>query len=334
MRAGAPGSIAGDGSNLTFTTPAPRSRPGHCHSHHQRRDNCGRHIHLPPTPDPRWVIADHRSGCWGNRRDGDWHRFRGWVDGVGGRWCCDHAGLDRGRWERFDVHGPGSCRRAGRGGPVSTGGRTAHEHVHLPAAPSAQFTNANGRSDNWRHRRDSHRYGGLWLGRWCRWATADHAGVDRRGREQSDVHDPCSCRRTGQDHGAHRRWTTAVGVHLLAAQSSSLLPIAGPVAGGTVRDSHRYGVCAGSMVSVGGGAPITPGSIAGDGSGLAFYDSGSCGRTVGVTVSTGGGTTAVGTFTYLPLPVLVSLLPIAGPVAGGTVVTVAGSGSWQGRQCP
>ena len=50
---------------------------------------------------------------------------------------------------------------------------------------------------------------------------------------------------------------------------------------------------------------------------------------VDVTVTTPGGTsatTAADQFTYLPVPAVTSVAPDAGPVAGGTTVTVTGSG--------
>jgi hypothetical protein len=48
--------------------------------------------------------------------------------------------------------------------------------------------------------------------------------------------------------------------------------------------------------------------------------------TVTVTVTTPGGTSNAKAYTYLPLPVLTSITPAAGKTAGGTTVTLMGSG--------
>ena len=53
---------------------------------------------------------------------------------------------------------------------------------------------------------------------------------------------------------------------------------------------------------------------------------------VGVTVTTPGGTSTPSTYTYVVLPVLVSVTPDNGPVGGGTTVTLAGSGFRSGMQ--
>ena len=51
--------------------------------------------------------------------------------------------------------------------------------------------------------------------------------------------------------------------------------------------------------------------------------------TVDVTVTTPGGTSAISAadkFTYLAIPTVTGITPAAGPVAGGTTVTVTGTG--------
>ncbi|MFH8386764.1 IPT/TIG domain-containing protein [Kitasatospora sp. NPDC018058] len=48
--------------------------------------------------------------------------------------------------------------------------------------------------------------------------------------------------------------------------------------------------------------------------------------TVPVTVTIPGGTSDGVAFSYVPVPQLVSVVPAAGPISGGTAVTVAGSG--------
>ncbi|MFX0578987.1 IPT/TIG domain-containing protein [Nocardia nepalensis] len=48
--------------------------------------------------------------------------------------------------------------------------------------------------------------------------------------------------------------------------------------------------------------------------------------TVPVTVTTAGGTSNGVFYTYVPLPILISLTPISGPAAGGTTVALTGVG--------
>ncbi len=48
--------------------------------------------------------------------------------------------------------------------------------------------------------------------------------------------------------------------------------------------------------------------------------------TVNVTVTTQGGTSGPGSYTYAPVPTISSISPLAGPVAGGTAVTINGTG--------
>ncbi len=48
--------------------------------------------------------------------------------------------------------------------------------------------------------------------------------------------------------------------------------------------------------------------------------------TVNVTVTTQGGTSGAGSYTYAPIPTISSISPLAGPVSGGTTVTINGAG--------
>ena len=48
--------------------------------------------------------------------------------------------------------------------------------------------------------------------------------------------------------------------------------------------------------------------------------------TVNVTVTTQGGTSGAVSYTYAPVPTISSISPLAGPVAGGTTVTINGAG--------
>jgi len=107
---------------------------------------------------------------------------------------------------------------------------------------------------------------------------------------------------------------------------TSISPTSGPVAGGTsviIRGSGftgaskvLFGTVPASRFTVNSDTQITAISPAGSG-------------TVHVTVTTPGGTSATSTadrFTYLPIPIIASISPRSGPVAGGTPVTITGSG--------
>jgi len=106
---------------------------------------------------------------------------------------------------------------------------------------------------------------------------------------------------------------------------ASISPKSGPVAGETVVIIQGSGFTGASQVlfgptvsifSVNSNTQITAYSPAGSG-------------TVHVTVTTPKGTSATSIadqFTYLPVPTIASISPTSGPVAGGTTVTIAGSG--------
>src|SRR5208283_2463047 len=105
---------------------------------------------------------------------------------------------------------------------------------------------------------------------------------------------------------------------------TGISPAAGPVAGGTTVTGTGFvtgatvdfGLTGASSVTVVSGTSITAVSPAGTG-------------TVDVTVTTPGGISATSPadeFTYDPVPAVTSISPAAGPVAGGTTVTVTGTG--------
>ena len=103
-------------------------------------------------------------------------------------------------------------------------------------------------------------------------------------------------------------------------------PAAGPVAGGTSVTITGSGFTGASAVHFGSStATFTVDSAT-------KITAKAPARTAGavdVTVTTPGGTSATGTadlFTYDPLPALAGISPAAGPVAGGTSVTITGSG--------
>jgi large repetitive protein len=107
---------------------------------------------------------------------------------------------------------------------------------------------------------------------------------------------------------------------------SSISPTSGPAAGGTTVSitgtnlasvsAVQFGGVAARSFSYVGGNTVTAVSPAGTG-------------TVDITVTTPGGTSATSAadrFTYAPVPAVTSVSPSSGPAAGGTVVTITGSG--------
>jgi hypothetical protein len=110
---------------------------------------------------------------------------------------------------------------------------------------------------------------------------------------------------------------------------TSLTPSSGLVTGGTVVDIIGSGLAGATGVSF-GGTPV-PFVVVSDTALLATSPAHAAGS-VPVTVQTPAGTSAPISFTYLPLPPLpdsplvVLVTPPAGPAAGGTSVTIIGTG--------
>ncbi|WP_248704796.1 choice-of-anchor G family protein [Curtobacterium sp. MWU13-2055] len=111
---------------------------------------------------------------------------------------------------------------------------------------------------------------------------------------------------------------------------TALDPDNGPVTGGTVVTVSGTGFTDASTVSVDGSDPITPDSVSDDGTELTFTTPAHTAGAVPVTVTNGSGTSAPLPYTYNPAPAAVptisALDPDNGPAAGGTVVTVTGTG--------
>src|SRR5208283_14619 len=108
---------------------------------------------------------------------------------------------------------------------------------------------------------------------------------------------------------------------------TGVTPAAGPVAGGTTVTVTGTGFVTGATVDFGltGASSVTVVSAT---SITAVSPAGSAG-TVDVTVTTPGGTSATlpaDEFTYDPVPAVTGISPAAGPVAGGTTVTITGTG--------
>ncbi len=117
-----------------------------------------------------------------------------------------------------------------------------------------------------------------------------------------------------------------VFTYLPVPTAASIAPDSGPEAGGqTVAISGSGFVDGSTTVSV-GGAPATGVVVGGGGSIVAFTTPAGSPGVVDVTVTTAGGTTAPLAYTYLAAPTAVALAPLDGPLAGGTAVTVTGSG--------
>lgn len=116
--------------------------------------------------------------------------------------------------------------------------------------------------------------------------------------------------------------------------STGIDPDHGPEAGGTVVTITGTDFTSDATVSVDGGSAITPTAIDPGGTSLTYVAPPHAPGPVGVTVTTAGGTTAPLTYTYDPAPpvptpvapVALGIDPDHGPEAGGTVVTITGTG--------
>jgi len=117
---------------------------------------------------------------------------------------------------------------------------------------------------------------------------------------------------------------------LAAPVLDTITPDEGPVGGGTSVTITGTGFTAGSTVSVDGSAPITPDVLADDGTSLTFTTPAHVEGTIAVTVTNAGGTSSPLDFTYTPAPatapVLIDIEPEVGPAGGGTPVTITGTG--------
>jgi hypothetical protein len=118
------------------------------------------------------------------------------------------------------------------------------------------------------------------------------------------------------------------GRPLVAPTATSLTPAFGPVSGGTaVTVTGSSFIPGGTSVTI-GGITIPPAEVTVNDAGTTalFTTAAHAAGTVDVVVSTLGGSTAPLDFSYVPVPTAASLTPAAGPTAGGTEVTVSGTG--------
>jgi hypothetical protein len=107
---------------------------------------------------------------------------------------------------------------------------------------------------------------------------------------------------------------------------TSIAPTSGPVAGGTSVLITGSGFSSGATVKFGA---VTATSVVRSATSIAATAPPGTSGVVDVTVSTGGGTSATSPsdkFTYEPAPVVEGVSPAAGPLAGGSRVTVTGTG--------
>jgi len=119
--------------------------------------------------------------------------------------------------------------------------------------------------------------------------------------------------------------------YLAAAPTvTAIQPTTGPTTGGTTVTLTGTDFTSDTSVSVDGSDPITPDSISDDGTELTFTTPEHAAGGVDVTVTTGAGTSGPVTFTYEDLaatvPTISALDPDNGPAAGGTTVTITGTG--------
>jgi streptogramin lyase len=129
----------------------------------------------------------------------------------------------------------------------------------------------------------------------------------------------CSVRLTGNT-------SVTATFTLLPPTVTTVAPAAGSVAGGTPLTITGTNFLSPATVSVGG---VSAGNVVvvNNSTITAVAPVGLFAGTVGVSVTTPGGTvTLPNAFTYLPLPVITSVSPSAGPLAGGTAITIAGTG--------
>ena len=144
---------------------------------------------------------------------------------------------------------------------------------------------------------------------------------------------------TSPSHGAGTvtvKATTAAGTsgsgeHFTyenAPTITKVTPAAGPTAGGTVVTLTGSGFVSGATTVTFGGTTIPDGSVTFvSATAIKVTSPSHTAGTVTVKATTAGGTSGSGEhFTYEPVPTITKVTPGAGPTAGGTVVTLTGSG--------
>ncbi|WP_345718827.1 beta strand repeat-containing protein [Kineosporia mesophila] len=117
--------------------------------------------------------------------------------------------------------------------------------------------------------------------------------------------------------------STSTYAYVAAPVLTGVTRVSGPVTGGTSVTIRGAGLTGATKVLIGGVAVTF--TVQDDTTITAVTPPGSSGA-ADVVVTTVGGDSAPGTFTYVPVPLIVTLSPDAGPTAGGTTLTINGSG--------
>ena len=124
--------------------------------------------------------------------------------------------------------------------------------------------------------------------------------------------------------------TSAGGEHFSYVGGPTLTkvtPNAGPIAGGTTVTLTGSGFASGATTVTFGGTVIPAGSVTFvSASKIKVSSPSHSAATVTVTATTAGGTSSAKTYTYDPIPTITKVTPAAGPTAGGTMVTLTGTG--------
>ncbi|MFF4457813.1 IPT/TIG domain-containing protein [Streptomyces goshikiensis] len=105
---------------------------------------------------------------------------------------------------------------------------------------------------------------------------------------------------------------------------SSLAPTSGPLVGGNTVTVNGVGLSTATSVSF-GGVPATP-TVISDTQLTVAVPAGAVAGSVGVSVTTAGGTNNGFSYTYVDVPTVATVLPSSGPTSGGTAVTITGTG--------
>ncbi|QNN46135.1 IPT/TIG domain-containing protein [Thermomonas brevis] len=112
-----------------------------------------------------------------------------------------------------------------------------------------------------------------------------------------------------------------------APTATAISPTAGPIFGGTVVTMTGTGFVVGSTSVTIGGTVIPAGSVTVNSStSLSFATPAHAAGMVNVTATAPSGTTGALSFTYLSAPTITAVSPTAGPIGGGTTVTITGTG--------
>jgi hypothetical protein len=117
--------------------------------------------------------------------------------------------------------------------------------------------------------------------------------------------------------------------YIAAPAVTGVSPTAGPAGGGTTVTITGTGLANATAVNFGSVTVSAANFISNSAAQIVLLSPPNIAGTVDVTVVTAGGTSATSAadqFTYAPAPVVAALNPAAGPLTGGTTVTITGTG--------